>query len=60
MVKACGTTRIKWGEGENFPDLRTHEDPDFLRLWDQVTYPDGGETSKFVIQYEIMRDINKR
>jgi len=25
----------------------------------QVTYADGGQTSKFVIQYEIMQNISK-
>jgi len=30
--------------GGYFPDMRTQKDPDRLRLWDQVTYPDGGQT----------------
>ena len=57
MVKVCGTPKNK--QGENFPYLRAQEDPDHLGLLYQVTYADGGQTSKFVIQYEIMQNISK-
>jgi len=45
LVKVRGRTDNKnKGGGGYFPDLRTQKDPDRLRLWDQVTYPDGGQT----------------